>query len=195
MLGVIGVVGTCTVMVATSLRSGLARYGRRECEVMRGFLKHQNTEVSTAPRVSRPAQLLDEVRRLRHEPTQLVNAVNEALSDVDFETRGGREVFRSCARIAVAAGMAGACVEIALCLQSMTLRATVLAVVAFAVGLTAATSCAVIGQWATRGALVRRKLWDDFVRRLLNSELPETACSVRASGMRPTRDVENGQGT
>jgi hypothetical protein len=145
---------------------------------------------------SRPARLVEVVRRARRDPALIVNSLNETLIDVDFETRSGGEVFRACARVAATAGMGGACVEIALQVPAVAIgAATVFALVAVAVGLTSAASCAVIGQWATRGAIIRRQLWDDFVRWLLNSELSQTAWSVRVSGMQPTQDVENGQDT
>lgn len=193
MLGVIGAFVTCMAMVAISLRAGLSRYNRRECRVMRQCLAGGAIELSGS---SRPARLLEQVRSEHREPALIVNSLNETLTDVDFETRGGRDVFRACARVAATAGMAGACVEIALHTATVAIgEATVFALVAVAVGLTSAASCAVIGQWATQGAILRRQLWDDFVRWLLNSELSQTAWSVRVSGMQPTHDVENGQDT
>ena len=91
------------------------------------------------------------------------------------------------------AGMAGACIEIALGVQSLSLQAAVLGIVAVAAGIAGAVSCAVIGHWATRGALLRRRLWDDFVRSILKSEIRQTAWTVRASELNPTNVGQNGQ--
>ena len=140
-----------------------------------------------------PRRLASELRRIRNEPEQVVNLVNETLSDIDYETRGTRQAFQACSRISATAGMAGACIEIAIRVQSSTSRAAILAAVAVTAGLVGAVTCAVIGRWATRGALLRRRLWDEFVRSILKSEFPQTAWTIRASGLKATNVVQNGQ--
>ena len=140
-----------------------------------------------------PGRLVVILRSTRHEPDHVVNLVNETVRDIDYETRGTRESFQACSRISVTAGMAGACIEIALRLQSSSVQAATLGAVAVTAGIAGAISCAVMGHWAARGARLRRRLWDDFVRSILKSEFPQTAWTLRASGLKPTNVGQIGQ--
>jgi hypothetical protein len=138
---------------------------------------------------------MSELGLVREQPALVLNLLNETLSDVDYETQGMQRIARANSRICLTAGMAAGCIEIALRVQTSSLRAATLAAIAVTTGIVGAVSCAVIGQWATRLAMLRRRLWDEFVHWILNSEFPQTAWTVRAAGLRPTNNVENGQDT
>ena len=191
MLGVALAVSTCLAMFTACLKAGAARYNRNECHYLEKCLESGTIEASIVPGACNPGRLVGNLRSAHDD--DVVNLVNEILSDIDYETRGTRQSFQVCSRISVTAGMAGACIEIALRVQSSSLQAAVLGAVAATAGIAGAVSCAVIGHWATRGALLRRRLWDDFVRSILKSEFRQTAWTVRASELKPTNVGQNGQ--
>jgi len=191
MLGVALAVSTCLAMFTACFKTGAARYNRSECHYLEKCLESGTIETNIASGACNPGRLVGDLRSVHDD--DVVNLVNEILSDVDYETRGTRQPFQVYSRISVTAGMAGACIEIALRVQSSSLHAAVLGAVAVTAGIAGGVSCAVIGRWATRGALLRRRLWDDFVRSILKSEFRQTAWTVRASELKPTNVGQNGQ--
>ncbi|GEM_PF-2304308 len=219
MLGVVSALLTSASMSIITWRIGLVRVAERECSALQqcldagwssvcrgigcsrpeGVIEHTRSERrghrEETRGCSRLERVIQEIAAVRERPAEVVNVLNETLHDIDHETRGAQRVSRGCSRVSLTAGMAGACIEIALGLQVSTLTATSLALIAVGAGVAGGASCAGIGQWATRKALLRRRLWDEFVQRILNSEFRETAWTERAPGLRPTNDVENGQDT
>jgi hypothetical protein len=193
MLGVALAVSICLATFTACLKTGAARCNRSECHYLQKCLESGTFETDAASGACNPERLVGDLRSARNEPDHVVNLINQTLSDIDYETRGTRESFQACSRISVTAGMAGACIEIALRVQSSSLQAVVLGAVAVTAGIIGAASCAAMGHWAARGTLLRRRLWDDFVRSILKSEFPQTAWSVRASGLKPTNVGQNGQ--
>lgn len=195
MPGVVLVGLACLAMSIITWKAGARRHDKRECSLLQKYLKAPRHALRSEAGDSRPERLIRELADIRQESARVVDLLNETLNDVDYETRGMQDVARACSRVSMTAGMAGACVEVALRVETSTARAAVWGVLAAAVGIAGAVSCAVIGQWATRGMLLRRRLWDEFVHSMLNSEFLQTAWTVRAPGLRPTSDLRDGQDT
>lgn len=193
MLGVALAVSTCLVMFTACLKAAAARCNPSECQYLQKCLASDTVETETLTAACNPGRLVDDLRSARNEPDQIVSLVNETLSNIDYETRGIRQSFQAYSRISLTAGMAGACIEIARGVQSGGVQAAILGSVAATAGLVGAVSCAGIGHRAVRGVLLRRRLWDDFVRSILKSEFPQTAWTVRASRLKPTNVGQNGQ--
>jgi hypothetical protein len=193
MLGVALAVSTSLVMFAACLKTAAARCNRSECQYLQKCLELGTIVPDTGSAALNLRRLVAGLRSARDKPDHVVTLVNETLSDIDYETRGMRQSFHACSRISLTAGMAGACIEIALGVQSATLQAATLGAVAVTAGIAGAVSCTVIGHRAAPGILRRRRLWDDFVRSILKSEFPQTAWTVRASESKPTNVGQNGQ--
>jgi hypothetical protein len=193
MLGVALAVSTCLAVFTACLKTGAARYNRSECHYLEKCLESGTIETNTTSGGCNPGRLVVDLRNAQNEPDGVVNLVNETLRDIDYETRGTRQSSQAYSRISMTAGMAGACIEIALRVQQSSLQAAALGAVAVTAGIAGVVSCAIIGHWAARGALLRRQLWDDFVRSILKSEFPQTAWTVRASELTTTNVGQNGQ--
>jgi hypothetical protein len=121
---------------------------------------------------------MTELSAIGNYPDLAIAALNDAIGEVDSQTRGGLHASKVFARASLAAGVAGACAELAFNIQSSALRATYWGLAALSCGLIGMLTCTVIGRRATLGFSRRRRLWDQFVQRLLNSQFSRSEMNV-----------------
>lgn len=181
MLGVILGLGTSALVVALSVRAHQRLTDPDECRLLESYMTNGGNIDEQVFRGSRPGVLLEELDRVQGSPELAVATFNDALFEVDRATRAGRQTARLLARAAMAAGLAGACAELALSVHVSALQAAIWGLSALCAGLIGAASCTVIGQRATVGLERRRRLWDDFVQRILNSRFPRSELIVPSS--------------
>jgi hypothetical protein len=179
MFGLVVGIGTSLLLATMLWYTGNNRSAPHECKLIQEWMAADKGIDRQAFGTSRPGQLISEIRELRDRPECAISVLNEVLGDVDFETRWTASAHGAYARISATAGIAGACLEITSRLRTSTIQAAVYAIVALMCGLLGSASCAVIGQWAIRGILRRRRLWDEFVQWILKSEFSKTAWSLR----------------
>ncbi len=193
MLGIVFGIGTSSILSIIIWRTGATPYFKHECALIQKCLTSGCLVDDPSFAISRPGQLVNDLRQVRDHPMHAMSAINEIVSDIDFETRWTSSGAQAYSRISVTAGIAGACIELAIWTQNSLLQATVSALVAVSAGLLGAGSCAVMGQWAFRRTLRRRHLWDEFVQWILKSEFPQTAWTVHDIRPRSTYSIQNGQ--
>lgn len=178
MLGLILGFGTSLLVSAISWRSYLSLSEPDECRLLELCLAGRSDNQIDALRNSRPGMLMTELSSIREFPDLAIATVNDALGEVDSQTRGGLQTSKVFARASLAAGVAGACAELAFNIQSSAIRATYWGLAALSCGLIGTLTCTVIGRRATLGFARRRRLWDEFVQWLLNSQFPRSEMNV-----------------
>ena len=178
MLGVVLGLGTSSLVVALSVRMYRRLTDPDECRLIESFMAKDGDINDEAFHGSRPGMLLHELESVHAHPELAVATFNDTLSEVDMSTRVGRQTARLLARAALMGGVAGACAEISLNVHVSTMHATIWGLCAMCAGLLGTASCTVIGQRATIGLERRRRLWDDFVQWILNSQFPRSELIV-----------------
>jgi len=177
MLGLLVGLGGSAVVVCMSWTTYKRLADPAECRVIESILRSTTgvNQVSTA--LSRPAMLLEELALVRDSADKQVHTFNDALADVDSSTRSGLHASKLMARIAFMAGMAGGTLELA-SRGGSTGASAVWALGALLAGTLGAAACTVIGQRAISALSRRRRLWDDLVRWILNSQFPQTELNL-----------------
>ncbi len=178
MLGLLLGFGTSLLVSAISWRSYLSLSEPNECRLLEIYLAGRGDHQMETFLHSRPGMLMTELRAIGEYPDLAIATLNDALGEVDAQTRGGLRASKVFARASLAAGVAGACAELAFNIQSSALRATYWGLAALSCGLIGMLTCTVIGRRATRGSTRRRRLWDEFVQWLLNSQFSRSEISV-----------------
>lgn len=191
MLGVILGLSISSLVVALSARTFRRLTDPDECRLIESFMARGGDIHDETFRGSRPGMLVHELADAREHPDLAVATFNDALTEVDISTRAGRQSARLLARVALMGGVAGACVELALNVQVSTVRATIWGLCAMCAGLLGTASCTAIGQRATVGLERRRRLWDDFVQWILNSQFPRSELIVPANAGEPVARLAN----
>jgi hypothetical protein len=188
MLGLILGWGISLLVSATSWRTYRRRYDPRECRLIERCLSVNFTSPSESFVVSRPGRLLAELRGIGQYPELSIATLNDALGEVDSATRSGLPAVKGMARVSFAAGLAGACIELASNVRASALQAVCWSLAAFLGGLSGTITCTVIGRWAMRGFSRRRRLWDEFVQWILNSQFSRSDLNVHGGD----RDLQGG---
>ncbi len=178
MLGLIIGFGTSLLVSAISWRSYVSLSEPDECRLLEICLAGGGHSQIESFRNSKPGMLMAELGAVRENPELAIAALNDALGEVDSQTRGGVRTSKVFGRASLAAGVAGACAELALNIQSSALRATYWGLAALFCGLVGMLTCTVIGRRATLGSARRRRLWDEFVQWLLNSQFSRSEMNV-----------------
>jgi hypothetical protein len=191
MLGLLLGFGTSLLLSTVSWRMSRELSDPDECRIIERCLKEAPDTQSELFRASRPGTLILEFVGVRRIPTHAVMLLNEALSEVDWATRRGLSTARLFARASFTAGIAGACTELALRIQTSPSQAVSWSLVALIGGIAGAVSCTVIGQRATLGIARRRRLWDEFIQGILNSQFRQPELSVPGGGYAPLVRVRN----
>ncbi len=178
MLGLFLGFGTSLLVSSMCWRSYRNLCEPDECRLLEKCLAEGGDSQIQAFHNSRPGILMTEIRSVRECPELAIATLNNALGEVDSQTRSGLHAARILGRASLAAGVAGACAELALNIQSSVLGATCWGLAALSCGLVGTLSCTVIGRRATLGFARRRRLWDEFVQWLLNSQFPQTEMNM-----------------
>jgi hypothetical protein len=191
MLGVLLGFGTSLLLSTVSWRRSRVLADHDECRIIERCLAEAPESQGDIFRASKPGALVLELGRVRRIPEQAIMLLNEALSEIDWATRRGMPAARLFARASFTAGIAGACTELALQVQASPLQAISWGLVALIGGIAGSVSCTVIGQRATLGIARRRRLWDEFIQWILNSQFTQPELSVPGGGHASLARVRN----
>lgn len=196
MFGVALASATSLITTAKLWARALKVRNDQECQSLRLKLGSRNGAVHDRGEqvASRPTQLARELSEVRQRPESIIAIVNDSLSTIDFETSRTQSEFASYARVAGMVGVAAGCLEVALHSATSTYLAVRDGLMAASAGLLGAVASAMLGRWAAKGAADRRQLWDEFVQRLLKSELPESAWHVRPPELNGNASAGTGNG-
>jgi hypothetical protein len=178
MLGLVLGFGTSLLASSICWRTYLNQLEPKECRLLEKCLADGGDNQLDAFRNSRPGLLMIELSGIRDFPELAIATLNNALGEVDSQTRSGLQAARIFGRASLAAGVAGACAELAINLGSSALTATYWGLAALSCGLVGTITCTVIGRRAILGFDRRRRLWDEFVQWLLNSQFPRSEMNV-----------------
>lgn len=194
MLGLVLGFGTSLLVSAISWRSYLSLSEPNECRLLEICLAGGGDDQVEAFRSSRPGILMTEISAIREYPDLAIATINDALGEVDAQTRSGLRASKVFARASLAAGVAGACTELAVNIQTSALGATCWGLAALSCGLIGMITCTVIGRRAIFSFSRRRRLWDLFVQWLLNSQFARSEMNVlgdkrdSSDGVRPVHN-------
>lgn len=196
MLGVALASLTSLIMTAKLWAHALRVRNDHECQALRLSLRARNhAGFDVGEQVtSRPTRLVQELSEVRQRPESIIAMVNDSLSIIDFETSRTQSEFLSYSRVAGMVGVAAGCLEVALHSASSPYLAARDGLLAALAGILGAVASALLGRWAANGAKDRRQLWDEFVQRLLKSELPESAWHVRPPELSGNASAGTGNG-
>ena len=194
MSGMIGVIlgfGTSLTVIALGVRTLRNLTDPNECKLIETYLKNGGNSQNEAFRQSRPGILVTEIASVRQKPELAVAAFNDALADVDSSTRAGQHSAKLLARASLMAGTAGACAELAVNAHAPAITAACWGLAAILAGLGGFVSCTVIGRRASDGLARRRRLWDEFVQWILNSQFSRSELNVPGNGELGLSGVRN----
>lgn len=178
MLGLVLGFGTSLMVSSICWRTYLKVSEPNECRQLEKCLANGGNNQLEAFRNSRPGMLMTELCAIRDYPDLAIATLNDALSEVDLQTRSGLHASKVFGRASLAAGVAGACAELAFNIQSSAIAATCWGLAALFCGLFGKLTCTVIGRRAHLGFARRRRLWDEFVQWLLNSQFPRSEMNM-----------------
>ncbi len=182
MLGLFLGFGTSLLLSTISWRTSRVLTDPDECRIIERCLAESPDSQCDNFGATRPGMLIGEFNRVRRIPEHAIMLLNEALSEVDWATCRGLPAARLCARASLTAGIAGACTELALRVQASPVHAVSWGLVALIGGVAGSVSCTVIGQRATLGISRRRRLWDEFIQWILNSQFRQPELGVPGEG-------------
>ena len=178
MLGLVLGFGTSLLVSSICWRTYLNLSEPNECRLLEKCLADGCENQIEAFQHSRPGMLMTELSVIGDCPDLAIATLNDALGEVDSQTRAGLNSSKVFGKASLAAGVAGACAELALNIQTSPLTATYWGLAALSCGLLGTLTCTVIGRRATLGFARRRRLWDEFVQWLLNSQFSRSEMNM-----------------